>query len=217
MKIRFLVLLVLQAVLTITGCASVSLENSWKDPAISNRQYRNILVVAIVEKQQMRQVFEEVFAEEIRKRSATGTASYSLTGVTDKPSRAALEDAVKKSGADAVITARMVGLKKDTDARTGFVMTDRGFSNVNYSGAEVYPTNYLDFYGGAVSYASFEHQAVSVTKSIRMTVESNLFDTGTGKLVWSGASDAVDPQGIITISKGLAERVIKALAQDGLL
>lgn len=217
MKHPITALFLLFAITMLSGCASVTLDSSWKDPALTVKPYRKILVLAIVDKVQSRQIFEEVFAGEIGKHSAVGITSYSITGVTDTPTRASLEDAVKKSGADAVITTRMVSIKKDRDVRTGFVMTDRGYSNINYSGAEVYPTNFLDFYGGAVSYATFDHQTVDVTKSTRMTIETNLFDCSSGKLVWHGTSSAVDPKGLITISKDLADSVIKAMAQDGLM
>jgi hypothetical protein len=217
MKNYVLMFLMFLTIFTLSGCASVSLQDSWKDPNVTAKPYQKILIVGIADKTQMRQIFEEVFESEITKKGTVGIASYTITGVKDKPSRAALEEAVKKSGADAVITARMVSLKKKKDVRTGFVMTDRGYTNTNFSGAEVYPTDLYSFYGGTVAYATFDHKPVEVTTSTRATIETNLFDTGTGRLVWSGTSSAVDPEGVITFSKDLANTVIKAMSKDGLL
>lgn len=217
MKNSVRILLLLLVMTASTGCASISLYNSWKDPAATAKQYRKLLIVGVAEKPQMRQVFEEVFAAEVNKKGFTGIARYTVTGVKDKPSRASLEEAVKKSGADGVITTRMVAMKKDTDVRTGFVMTDRGYTNTAFMGSDMYPSSLYDFYGANVQYATFEHKSVEITLSTKATVETNLFDSATGRLVWSGTSSAVDPEGIITITRDLADSVIKAMTKDGLL
>jgi hypothetical protein len=195
----FLVLLLLSS---LTGCASVSLQDSWKDPGATTKQYRKLLIVGLAEKAQMRQVFEEVFASEAVKKGVVGIASYTITGVDTKPSRESLEKAVKKSGADAVVTTRLVGYKKDSDVRTGFVLTSHGTTAM---------------YGVPVSYATFVHQPVEVTTSTKAAIETNLFDAETGLMVWSVTTRAVDPEGIITITRDVADIAIKALAKDGLL
>ena len=186
----------------VTGCSSISLRSSWKDPGAPAKQYRKLLVVGVEDKLLLRQVFEEVFAAEVSKKGAIGIASYTITGVKDKPSRAGLEEAVKKSGADGVITARLVSMKEDKGVRSGFVMTERG---------------YTDFFGAPVTFATFVSQPVEVTMSKESSVETNLFDSETGRLVWSCTSSAVNPEGIITSSRELADSVIKAMSRDGLL
>jgi hypothetical protein len=202
MKSRICIFLMFLTLSALSGCASISLLHSAKDPAVSAKQYKKLLVVGIAERPQMRQIFEEVFAGEVRKGGADGITSYSITGVNDKLSRAAVVEAVKKSGADGVITTRLVGSSKKSDTRTGFVMTDRGVDS---------------YWGGSVSYAEFVHQPVEVITSTEVSIETNLFDTGTGKMVWSGASSAVNPEGIITITGNLADLVIKAMKKEGLL
>ena len=195
-------LLLILSLFALSGCASVSLLHSAKDPAVTAKQYKKLLVVGIAEKRQMRQIFEEVFAGEVQKGGSTGIASYSITGVNNKLSRDAIIEAVKKTGADGVITTRIIGSKKESDTRTGFVMVDRGVAS---------------FYGGSVSYAEFVHQPVEVVTSTQVSIETNLFDAGTGLMVWSGTSSAVNPEGIITITTTIADNVIKAMKKDGLL
>ena len=202
MKNLHCMLLSLLIMTAVTGCSSISLNSTWKDTGIPAKQYRKILVVGVEDKLLLRQVFEEVFAAEVSKKGAIGVASYTITGVKDKPSRASLEEAVKKSGADGVITARRVSLKENKDVRSGFIMTEHGFT---------------DFYGAPVTFATFMHQPVEITTSTKMSIETNLFDAGTGLMVWSGTSSAVNPEGIITASKDLADSVIKAMTRDGLL
>ena len=202
MKIRVPVLLIFLSMIALSGCASVSLLHSAKDPSATSKQYKKLMIVGIAERPQMRQVFEEVFAGEVRKSSAEGIASYSITGVNDKLSRDAIVAAVKKSGADGVITTRVVGSSKKSDVRTGFVMVDRGVDS---------------FYGIGVSYAEFVHQPVEVITSTEAFIETNLFDAGTGMMVWSGTSSAINPEGIISTTTTIADNVIRAMKKDGLL
>ncbi len=204
-------------IVALTGCAPVSLVDSWKDAGASAKRYQKLLIVGVAEKRQMRQVFEEVFSSEMRKRGVAAVPSYTITGVEDKPSRALLEEAVRKSGADGVITTRLVSLKRDAEVHTGYVMTGRGYTNASFSDPTVFPADLYGFYGATVSYATFSHQSVEVTTSKTATIETNLFDAGTGRLVWSGTTSAVKPEGIITVSNELAQVVIKAMAGVGLI
>jgi len=189
-------------VTTLTGCASVSLQHAAKDATLPAKKYQKLLIVGITEKSERRQVFEEVFAGELQKRGVAAIPSYTITGVTEKLTWAAGEEAVKKTGADGAITTRIVALKKDTSVNTGYVMTSHGFA---------------DGYGVHVTYATFIHQPVEVLLSTKMAIETNLFDAATGRLVWTGTSSAVDPEGIITASRELSEVVFKAMAKDGLI
>jgi len=198
--LRFILLLLLLNLLP--GCASVSLVNTLRDRGVPAKQYKKLLVVGIASKLQMRQVFEEIFSAEVMKKGIAAIPSYTITGVTEQLSRASLEDAVKKTGADGVITTRVVGTKKDTEVHAGFIMTDRGVTNV---------------YGVPVTFATFVGQPVEVTLSTEAAIETNLFDSATGRMVWSGTSNAVNPEGIIKVTGELADTVIKAMARDGLL
>lgn len=217
MKNLFLTLVALMLIIMETGCASISLVNSWKDDKAPAKQYRKLLVVGVAKSNQMRQVFEEVFSDELRKMKLEATSSYTVTGVEAKQSRETLEEAVRKSGADGVLITRLVNLKRNTTTQTGFVMTDRGFSHPDFHDPVFMPTDMLGYYGATVSHASFEHRPVEVTTSTVATLQTSLFDAGTGRLVWSGTTSAVDPAGVVTISSKLSGVVIRALASQGLI
>ncbi len=217
MKSFSLALCMLLVTLVMTGCASVSLVDSWKDAGGPAKRYQKLLVVGVAHKQQMRQVFEEVFAAEVRKKGLAAVPSYTVTGPEEKLSRESLEEAVRKSGADGVITTRLVNLKRDTEVHTGYVMTDRGLINPSFADPMLYPPYLFDYYNATISYATFVHQSADVTTKRVATLETNLFDAVTGRMVWAGTTSAVNPDGIITASDKLAEAVIKGMARDGLI
>ena len=211
-------LLLLLLLFSLTGCATVSMVSSWKEQSATSKNYKKILVVGITENRQMRQVFEEVLAGEMSKKGVAATAGYTITGIEAKQSREMLEKAVNKTAADAVLTTRVTARKRATDTRSGFVMTDRGFTNPYLSSDDVMPVDLYGFYGASVvSYATFDMKPVEVTTSTTFTLETNLFDAATGRLVWSGTSTAVNPKGIITVSKEFADVVSAALSKEGLI
>ena len=191
---------------TLAGCASVTLVDSRKGGYAPTGAYRNVLVVGITKDRQTRQVFEEVIASELRSKGVAATPSYTVTGVEQQISRDLIVNAVKSVGTDAVITTRLVDLKKKTHTDVGYTMTSRGFDS------------YVDWYGsGTVSYATFDMSPVEVTTSTTYALQTNLFDTATQNLVWSGISNAVDPKGIITASREYSGVVITVLSKEGYL
>jgi len=196
------ILLTILTMVVVSGCSSISMVHSWKDPAAPAKQYRKVLVVGISEKIQSRQIFEEVFASEIGKSGAVGIPSYTITGVQGKPSREALEAAVKKTGADSVFVTRLVNMRKEWQGRTGFVIEDRGTDA---------------FWGATVTYAVFVHQPVEVLMSSNVALETDLFDAGTGLMVWSGTSSVEDPSSLITISREVANIVVRSMNKDGFM
>ena len=210
--------LILLLLFTLSGCSSVTMIASWKDKSIPEKNYGKFLVVGVTENNQTRQLFEEVMASELLKKGLSATASYTITGVVEKQSPETLEKAVKKTGVDAVLTTRLTGRKISTDTRVGYVMTDRGFANPYLNNYDVLPNDLYGFYGASVvSYATFDMKSVQVTNSTTYTLETNLFDTLTGKLVWSGTTSMVDPEGLITAGKKFAGVTIRALSKEGLI
>jgi len=154
----------------------------------------------------MRQVFEEVMAGELRKKGVAAIPSYTVTGVDKKLSRDLVVKAVMSTGADAVITARVVDKTREKTTAVGYKMTDRGIDS------------YVDFYGsGTVSYATFDMAPVEVTLSSTTSLATDIYDTGTQTRVWTASSNAVNPEGIIKVTQEFAGIMIKAIEKDGLL
>lgn len=198
MKINRPRLFLLLLLLSLTGCASVSLVDSWKAHTPPEKSFQNFLVVGGSGNRQMRQVFEEVMAAELRKKGVSATPSYILTGVEETPSRSTIEKAIEKTNFDAVIATRLAHMNQEKETRAGYVMSDRGRV-------------------GAISYATFDMKPVEVTTSKTYILETNLFNATTQELVWSGITNAVDPQGIITLSEKFSVIVSNSLKKERLI
>jgi len=193
--------------LALTGCASVSMVSSVREPTAPVKNYRSFLVVGITQDLQTRQVFEGVMAAELRKKGLAAIPSYTVTGVEEKLSVALVEKAARTAAVDAVITAKVIDLQRKTHKDVGYAMTDRGIDG------------YAGFYGGVgtISYATFDLKPVEITTSKTYGLESHLFDSATKGIVWTGTSNAVDPRGLITASEQFAAVVITTLSKEGLI
>ena len=125
-------------VLVLSGCATTTLVSSEKTAGIPTRQYRTLLVVGMSETPATRQVFEEIVADELRKRGIKAISSYTIAGLRGKSSRSAFSEALKTTGADGLLNTRFVRVTHKKDTKAGFVMTGRGTDVVDY----------YDYYGG---------------------------------------------------------------------
>jgi hypothetical protein len=199
--------------LVLSGCASTTLVSSLKTAGVPAKKYASLLVVGLSETPATRQVFEEIFGDELRKRGISSISSYTIAELQGKtsPTRAAFAAALKTSGADGLLTTRFVKVKSRRDTKTGFVMTDRG----------TYFDDFYDYYGndwvGIDHYATFDSDPVNEVISSVTTLETALFDAGTGKLIWKGVSNESNADKLMQSTKELASLVLDALSSEGLL
>ncbi len=197
--------------LSLAGCASVTLVSSQTATGITPKPYTALLVVGLSEASETRQTFEEIFANELRKRGIRAVPSYTVPALKERASREALAEAVRLHHADAVLMTRFLSVKNKRDTKTGYVMTDRGVDVVDY----------YDYYGnyweGVGNYASFDAKPVDEIISSVTSVEITLFDAATGARIWSGISEESHAERLISTTQELAGLVLNALAQQGFI
>jgi hypothetical protein len=211
--LRRSVILLLLSGLLLAGCASTSLQGVWKDPQYSGPPFRKLLVVGITKDGQVRRSFEDIFSAQLRARGVQAVPGYTVIG-GDKADETALAEAVKKSGADGVITTRLVAIDTRTGVSPGYV---------TYFGAPVYPYGYYPApHAGATLYGYYAntwavYQPPTSYTYEEATLESNLFEAGSGRLVWAGTTVTFDTKATAKASADLAGLVIEALAKDKLI
>ncbi len=199
--------------LFLSGCVSTTLVSSKKTAEVPARQYSTILVVGMVEKPESRQVFEEILSDELRKRGVNAISSYTISTLRIKPTREAFSQALKKTGADALLASHLLDVKTKKDVEAGYVMTDRGKA-FDYD----YFDDYYDYYGPQlVSYATFDSKPVTIIMSSKTTIETTLFDAASGKATWKGSTEEIHADQLISSSKDLASQVLDALAKERLI
>ncbi len=199
MKTRLLATMLIGGLaLIISACASTTLDMTWRDPTYEGRPFANVLVVGSTGNPDNRRIFEDVLVSELKGRGVQAVASYTLIPGEGDLKRDKIVEAVKASGADSVLSTRVVGVE-----------TRAAQVPVQSPGA-----GDVDLYR---YYSPMEPQTTVRQDYQVANLESNLFDARTGKMVWWGRSQTFPTTNIGRISRELGQNVIKALKSAKLL
>jgi hypothetical protein len=192
-------------VLLLAACVtSTKLVNVWEDPAYAGGPLKKIIVLGLGGEGATSQTFEDIFAAELKRRGVDAVPGYTLLPRDQQPSREAMEQAAKNAGADGFLVARLVKTQKEKQYTPGYspaVVPGVGYYN-----------NFYGYYSAAVTYSppvAYEYELV--------TVETNLWDVRTGKLVWAGTTQTFAPGSVNQEAPGFAKLIINALAERKLI
>jgi uncharacterized lipoprotein YajG len=200
--------------LLLTSCATTSMVDTWRDPNYKGKAFRNFLVVGITKDPNVRRVFEDIFTAELKSRGFQATTSYSVTPHDQPVTKELLADAVKKTGADAVITTRVVNIQQQTTVTPGYVDSyGTGPGPYPYAYPYLYPQRDMYSYYGS----SQVIQPPTVQTYEVATLETVLFDVADASMVWSGTSTTFETSQTVTVSKDLSKLIIQSLVKAGLI
>jgi hypothetical protein len=190
--------LVAGMMLIVSGCASLTVDSTWRDPTYQGPPFVNVLVVGSTDDAENRRIFEDSIVSELKNRGVNAVASHTLIPRERDITRDKVVEAVKASGSDSVLSTRLVGI--ETRA-TRVSVAQSGAANIDlysyYSPLESQPTVQQDY------------QIVNL--------ETNLFDGKTGKMVWWGRSQTFPTENIRQLSRELGAAVIRSLKAANLL
>lgn len=198
----------------LAACATTSLTSTWRDPGFAGGNLSKLLVVGITRDATIRRTFEDIFSAQLKSRGVQAIPSYTLIPQDGQVDEATLKAAVKKSGADAVITTRVVGIDQRTATSPGYA----------YYGAPVYPYPYavgvpppgMAFYGYYANTWSY-YQPPTTYSYEEATLETSLFDATSGKLVWVATTRTFETQAAAKASSELAKIIIDELTKEKLI
>ena len=170
---------------------------NWVYPEYGPLQFDKILVLVLVQDPLVRQRGEEELVRQIRK--AEAIASYTVMP-TQQLDENQFKQAVVDSGADAIIVMRPVSDEQEIRYVPG-----------SYPAA--YGT-YWGYYGWAypVVYSPGYYQNDRI-----VGVETTIYDTSDGKLVWSGVSQTTNPKGAEKLVADTAKAVRSVMRKYGFI
>lgn len=184
--------------LIVSACASTTLDMTWRDPTYEGRPFAKVLVIGSTDNADNRRIFEDILAGELTRRGIGAVASYTLIPGEADVKRDKVVEAVKTYGADCVLSTRLVGV----ETRAAQVP----LQSANAGAMDMYRY-----------YSPMEPQT-TIQQDYRVAnLETNLFDAGTGKMVWWGRSQTFPTTDMRRIGRELGQNVIKALKSAKLL
>ena len=188
------------------SCASVSVVDTWRNPGIRAPQLKRLLVVSITKKDSSRKIYEAMLANELSQHGVEAILGYTLIPEDGQGNWSVLDKAMKSVAAQAVLTVQTIKVERQITVQPGFVTA---YPGVWYP--EAFPT--WDLYG---YYGSIYGPAYISTYDIA-TMQVNLFDAASGKLLWAATLKSSEPEKVTTVGKDLAHKVVESLVKEGLI
>ena len=199
--------LLLLSSLLFFSCATTSLTTTWHDPTYAGKDsLQDVLVIAISEKETPRRLYDDGFVAKFAEERIRGVQSYTLQTSDIQPTRPAVEAAVAAAGARYVLITRHLS----TDTKQHYrppepvpVFADPYYSRVH----RYYPMAYREVYYRP----GYTYDVTTVT------IESNLYDAGTEKLIWTAQSRSIDPEMTKEYIESLIDIFTRDLKEKGIL
>ncbi|MDJ0786602.1 MAG: hypothetical protein QNK05_07315 [Myxococcota bacterium] len=194
---RRLATLVSLCLFVVPGCTSTKMVDTWKAPdlAPADLDFEKVVAIAIFPEESRRRIAEDTLAAAAQR--VPVTAAYRVLSPEDRADVERLRTAVEANGFDGAVVVRLVGQTQ----------TERWVPGT-YSGG------FYGYYGG---YAGRVYDPGYMVTDTRVQIETSLHDVQTGRLLWSGVSETLNPTKVETTIDEVAAATSKALREEGLL
>lgn len=192
--------------LLLSGCSSTKLVTSWSDPTFSGLPLQNVLVVGVMKNDIQRKMYESQFVERISKGDIKGVPAHTIIPDSREPyNEELIRQAVEETGADAVIIACLADIEKK-----------QRYVPPTYEYEPMFGRRYgfNSYYGRTYRYVSTP--GYTTTDTI-VKLETTVFATGSGKMIWAGATRSFNPSSAESVVKKNADLIVKDMRDSGLL
>ena len=193
---------VLIASLAVTGCATKQIISQWSNPAYTLSPFKRILVIGITDHTAIRRNFEDEFTTELKAAGVDALPSYRYFPENGKVAEARLKEAVRKSGADAVMMTKLLRVEKRAEVSPGYYDSFPAFGLYGwYSSA---------WYGGFYTPPRVYLYPVFFS-------ETTMYDVARDEVIWTGTIRTIDPENVNNAIEDYVETVVAALKEKNLL
>ena len=209
--------LLIVVLLLAAGCSSTVMTGSWKNPNFKG-QVKKVYIIGIAKQETTRRIFEDTFSAQLAKYGVTGISSYRDLPTSEKVTQEEIADKASKNGADSIILTRAIGKRTEEVVTPGQVTsyptpTPRYGPRYGY-----YPDPYYRNYGSYYARSwDVVYQPATVSQYEVVTIEANLYESGTGELIWSAQLETVVEGNMQNLIAGFIEKVTKDLKEKGLI
>lgn len=171
----------------------------WIEPGFSGPPLRRLLVLGISRQAAVRRVFEDTVVALLVEQGTAATASYAAMTPDAPVERDTVAQAVRVTGADGVLVARLIGREAELrrDGSLEMVPLRTIEPALRHVGARVYE--------------------VREREVIHAIGETSVYRVSDGALLWTALTDTVDPTNLQTAIRGFARTALTALKKDGVI
>ena len=207
--IRFIIPLVLAAAVFSSCGTQTQLTAQWKDPSSTGAPNQKIFVLALTGNQRNMMIWETGMNQALTSVGVTpipGSSVINLNPGSPPPDSMTVVQLVKSSGADLVMVSRLLSVDQVQTYVPGTVgyVGGYGYGGMGYGG----------YYSGGMAYTSSPGYYETDTQ---YELETNVFDIKTERLVWSGASQTVDPSDASNLASSVSTAIVTNMVATGVI
>jgi hypothetical protein len=192
------------AALVVTGCASTTLVNMWKDPNQPRQPLTRWMVVTLRKDGTTRRIWEDGFVSALRQRGVRATPSYALFPASP-PDTVALLQNIRRDGIQAVLIVHLASQRTVTRWVPGYVTVQP----VWFRGP--WPGHYSIYYREMMSPGYLETDRI-------VRYETEVWTTGPdGRVIWSGTTESINPGSAQAINREIADKIVPELVRQGVI
>jgi hypothetical protein len=163
------------AVITqLAACATTYIDSFWRDQTYQVKPHK-IMIIGIARSPANKRTLEDDFVKQIKLQGTDAVSSYVMLPDDKDSNKDVIAAKMKEQGADAVVITRIASRKTIYTHVNGVYAPPQSYGSWQ---------NYYEYvYNGNVPYPGY----VEETKYALM--ETNMYDAGNDKLIWSASSE----------------------------
>ena len=196
----------------LAGCSTTILSGSWKSPDYTGK-IKKVYIVGMAKQDTTRRILEDDFNRQFFTYGVIGISSYKDFPAGTEADEGKITANIKSNGADSVLITHVTGKRTEEVVNPGRI-TSAGPSYGGRYYDRRYYNNYRSYYNERRE-VIYEPATISQFKVI--TVEANLYDAKTSKLIWSAQLETVVESDLQTLVDDFVKTVIKDMSSKGLI
>jgi hypothetical protein len=209
---RLFMATMLGALLFCAGCGGTGTQFSatWTSPDYAQMQdVDEVLVVAATATEVRRRIFEDTLVSKLQNEGISAYPSTQFYESVDQLDEEEVEALIKERGIEAVIVTRVINIdRKDVVVPP----------STTVSGYPSYGSPYYNSWYGYYSHGyAVTHDPGYTYEELTVSLETNLYDTANGKLIWSGQSESFNPSSTQDVIGPTTEIIVNELVDQKLL
>jgi len=192
--------MLLSAVVAITAVScgtSSSLVQRWSEPSYVGKKGQKLFILALAQNERNQKTWEDAFSQAllmVKVQPIPSSTAFAFGASLDSTT---LKQHVHASGADLLAVSRLVDVEKEQVYVPGSTYYTPAPAYYGYYGY------YYNSWGMTSTPGYYQEQKV-------YSLETNVYDVATEKLVWSGLTETVDP----ATAQDVANSVIALIVDD---
>ncbi|MBE0595985.1 MAG: hypothetical protein IH614_01800 [Desulfuromonadales bacterium] len=211
LQLKMVRLAALLALVLLAACSTTEIVGSWKDPQFG-QAVGSMLVIARVEDESLRRMFEDRFATALQDQGVNAVASYRVFPTVAELDREEVEQKARKLHLQGVLISRLLGVEKVEIQQPAYSAYGHPYGDPFGRWPDYY-RSWHSYYGYGYGYP---YAPTWTREATLLRLETNLYDPVGDRLVWSARSETTTFVSVEEKIEEVVRELIRQLERDAL-